>query len=163
VNNRSLNVTALALAIAVTLSPADALGQKRQRDLITRDEIESVAQGSTDLYQVIRKLRPQYLEPPKGGPRTLPAGRREVTNPATGATGTAQVGGSSGSILVAVDGRRETGLDALKTITPALVEEVRYLDPTRSQNQFGFNASAGAIVVTMRKADGTKPKDPPTD
>jgi hypothetical protein len=164
VPNRSLNVTALALAIAaVSLSPTDALGQKRQRDVITREDNESVMQGSTDLFQVIRKLRPQFLEPPKGGPRTLPAGRREVTNPATGASGTAAVGGSSGPILVAVDGRRETGIEALKTITPALVEEVRYLDPSRSQNQFGFNASSGAIVVKMRTLDGAKPKDPPSE
>jgi hypothetical protein len=164
VPTRSLNMTALALAIAgVTLSPADAIGQKRQKDVITRAEIESVMQGSTDLFQVIRKLRPQFLEPPKGGPRTLPAGTREVTNPATGARVSAAVGGTAAAILVAVDGRRETGVDALKTIMPAMVEEVRYLDPTRSQNQFGFNASSGAIVVTMRKEDGAKPKDPPSE
>ena len=45
-------------------------------------------------------------------------------------------------------------------------KEVRYLDPTKSQNEFGINANSGAIVVkTMNakdkeKAAKDKPKDP---
>ena len=94
VRNRSLNVTALALAIAAgALSPTDAFGQKKQRDLITREEIESVTQSSADLYEVVRKLRPQFLEPPKGQ-RTMPAGMRWDTR--------RDVGGSSGIAAITV-------------------------------------------------------------
>lgn len=161
VRNRSLNVTAWALAIAAgALSPTDAFGQKKQRDLITREEIESVTQSSADLYEVVRKLRPQFLEPPKGQ-RTMPAGMRWDTR--------RDVGGSSGiaAIMVAVDGRLETSIESLKTISPVLVQEVRYLDPSRAQNQFGLKANGGAIVVSMKKDEpakedrAAKPKDPP--
>ena len=158
----SRDAIGLAMAAAVwTLGPADALGQKKQRDVISRAEIEGVMQGSADLFEVVRKLRPQFLEPPKGT-RSLSPGSREVTNPVSGATGNLAVGGGPKPIWVSVDGRRETGTEALKTISPVMVQEVRYLDPSRAQNQFGLNASSGAIVVTLRKEEPAKPKDPPS-
>jgi hypothetical protein len=36
------------------------------------------------------------------------------------------------------------------------VAEVKYLDPTAAQNQFGFGATGGALVVKLYE----KPKDP---
>lgn len=153
---RADNARMLMLIGLLTLGPIEALAQKRQRDVIGRDEIAAAAHP--DMYQVIRSIRPHFLEPPKGL-RTMPQEFRDRS-------GTRSAGGSSGiaPLVVYVDGRRDTGVDALKLIAPQAVEEVRYLDPARSENQFGIMANGGAIVVKLRSApartDTTAPNVP---
>jgi hypothetical protein len=112
-------------------SAADA--QKRQRDRITREEIETSPHRDLDLYQLIRNTRPHFLEPPKGV-RSFGNSRAPNT-----------------PIALYVDGRKDTGLDALKTLSPLRVEEVRYFDPTRAESEFGPNAAQGAVVVKLRR------------
>jgi hypothetical protein len=137
-----LGFTALLLAgSALAVAPGDAGAQKRQRDVISREEILASAQKDQDLYTAIRSLRPQFLEPPRGT-RTM---GNSITN----------------QILVVIDGSRETGLDALKSVPANSVEEVRYLDPTKSENEFGPTANSGALVVKKFKAPKPPPKDTP--
>lgn len=126
----------------LALTPSESAAQKRQRDRISREEIVSAPHRDLDLYQVIRSLRPHFLEPPPGV-RTL-----------GGAYGPAPV-------AVYVDGARETGIDALRTITASRVDEVRYLDPTRSENEFGPRASGGAVTVRLYR--GPKAPSPVRD
>jgi len=45
--------------------------------------------------------------------------------------------------------RQSGGVEALKSINAGNVATVRYLDPTAAQNQFGFRATGGALVVTL--------------
>jgi hypothetical protein len=126
--------TALLIAGAMlTMYPAAALAQKKNRDLITRDEIMNSAQREQDLWQAVRGLRPHFLAPPRGV--------RTMGNAPAGET------------VVVVDGKRDSGLDALRMIMASDVEEVRYLDPSRSQNEFGTFATGGAVVVKLRKGD----------
>jgi hypothetical protein len=125
---------ALILAGAwLALTPCESVAQKRQRDRITREEILSSPHRDVDIYQVIRGLRPHFLEPPPGV-RTL--GGAYAPN----------------AVAVYVDGVRETGVDALRMLTAVRVEEVRYLDPTRSESEFGPRASGGAVAVRLYKA-----------
>lgn len=138
-------VLALLLGIA-TLVPASASAQKRQRDRITREEIEASPHKHLDAFQLIRNLRPHFLEAPKG---------------------VRSFGGSNAPytpIALYVDGRRDTGIESLKVMDPMTFEEVRYLDPTRAENEFGPTAANGAVVVKLRKvkppsaaADTTRP------
>jgi hypothetical protein len=123
---------ALCLAIgALALTSGTAEAQKKQKDRITREEILGTSQKDADMYQVIRALRPHFLAPPKG---------------------IRSFGGSNiDPIAVVVDGRRETGIDALRLMLPADVEEVRYFEPSKSQSEFGPTASSGAIVVKLCK------------
>jgi hypothetical protein len=133
-------VAMLVAAVTCALAaPRDAVAQKRQRDRISREEIVSSPHKDLDLYQVIRALRPNFLQPPPGA-RTL--------------------GGSYGvsPVAVYVDGTQETGIDALRTMTALRVEEVRYLDPTRSENEFGPRANGGAIVIKLYKAPKVTPR-----
>ncbi len=123
---------ALTLAGLIVLAPAEGAAQKRQRDRITQEEILKSAHSELDLFQVIRSLRPHFLKPPPGV-RTL-----------GGANPPAQV-------VVYVDGRREIGIDALRTIMGPQVEEVRYLDAARSENEFGPTANGGAVLVKLLK------------
>jgi hypothetical protein len=99
---------------------------KRQRDLITRVEILK-AHEDQDLFVAIKALRPHFLIPPRGV-RTL--GYAPLSD-----------------VAVYVDGIRQIGVESLRTMMGHAILEVRYLDPAKSQNEFGITANAGAIVI----------------
>jgi hypothetical protein len=99
--------------------------QGRQRDVITREEIESSPHRLVDIFQAIRGLRPHFLAPPTGT-RTRPQ-----------------------PTAVYVDGiYQPNGLSTLQAIQSAGVERVEYLDPGRAENALGGRASGGAVMVT---------------
>ena len=62
-------------------------------------------------------------------------------------------------VAVYVDGNKQGDMGSLQLIQASQVQEVRYLDPSQAQDQFGVSASGGAILVTMYK--GIKPAQPP--
>jgi hypothetical protein len=101
------------------------------RELITHDEIEESTQANLDLYSAIQSLRPQMLAAPPG------------------------IGRASNDVALAVyvNRIRQNGVIALRSIVAYKVEEVRYLNPTQSQNELGQSASGGAIMVTLRKPE----------
>jgi len=107
-----------------------------QRDLLTRDEILASTANTGDLLRAIQSLRPNFL----------------TTHPSVHS----QRSAAALPLAVYVGQIRQTGLDALKSIGAANVAEVRYLDPTAAQNQYGFVATGGALVVKLYE----KPKDP---
>lgn len=106
-----------------------AAAPKPQRDLITRQELLASARADLDLYQAIRSLRPHFLAPAPGV--------RRASSPS--------------AIAVYLDGVRQNGLEALRSIGTGFVEDVRYLSPTASQNEFGATASGGAVMVRMHR------------
>lgn len=115
-------------AVALGIAPGDAAAQKKkQRDVITMEEIETGGQLDRDLGSAIRSLRPHFLAPPRGI-RTMGAG---MIYP----------------LVVYVDGIKQSGTDALVNIMAKDVKEVRYLDPSQSSNAYGTTANGGAIVV----------------
>ena len=126
--------TLLILGSALGASPGTLHAQQRKsRDLITREEIEASAQKDQDIYEVIRALRPHFLAPARGI-RTL--------------------GNSSSRMSLYVDGARESDFNALKNIMAASVAEVRYLDPTQSEAEYGSVANGGAVVLKRIKEGG---------
>jgi hypothetical protein len=142
--SRSRLVFALSFAsVLVALAPHSADAQKRQRDRITREEIESSPHKNLDAFQLIRNLRPHFLEAPKGV--------RSFGNSTTPYL----------PIVLYVDGRKDTGLDALRVMDPNTIEEIRYLEPTRAENEFGPQAANGAVVVKLRKIK-TQQAPPPS-
>lgn len=108
-----------------------------ERNVLTRDEILSSNAWQGDLFEAIRSLRPRFLMTP---PNVHSAG-------------------STASMPLAVYfGRlRQAGIDVLRSVSAISVDEVRYLDPTASQNEFGPMASGGALIVVLR--DPTKNPD----
>jgi hypothetical protein len=151
---------AMLLAGGWTLvAPGRALGQeqkepKRQRDVIARWEIEASPKRSDYIFDVIRSLRPHFLETPRGVRHGIdgagPGGRAPMTS-----------GGSTlTEAAVFVDGNRMGGIDVLKGIQAEQVEEVRYFDPSKAEAEFGLTLGAGgAIVVKLYKG---KPPEKPT-
>lgn len=143
---RILKAGVLVMAAAVALVPA-AQAQKKDRNLITREEIITSAQKDSDLYQAIRSLRSHFLNKPRGQ-RTMDVERG-------GPTGM-QVGSSKPlEPIVYLNGNKLGELNLLKNILASDVFEVRYLDPARAQDEFGADAAGGAVVVTLVK--GIKP------
>jgi outer membrane cobalamin receptor len=127
---RRVAFTVVLMAGLLSFAPRTAAAQKRSRDVITREEIEASAQKDQDIFAVIRSLRPHFLAPARGV-RTL--------------------GNSSVKMSVYVDGVRETDANSLKSLPALAVEEVRYLDPSRSESEYGPDANGGAVVVKRRK------------
>lgn len=146
---RMLKAGVLVMAAAVSLLPAAAEAQKKDRNLITREEIITSAQKDGDLYQAIRSLRSHFLNKPRGQ-RTMDVQRG-------GPTGM-QVGNSAAlEPIVYLNGNKLGELNLLKNILAADVFEVRYLEPARAQDEFGVDAAGGAVVVTLVKGIKEKP------
>lgn len=118
------------------LIPSESAAQRKSRDVITRDEIVASARSSEDILQVIRALRPHFLAPARGI-RTLGNGVRPPT-------------------ALFVDGVRESDANVLRLMMASTVHEVRYLDPSRSEGEYGPSAAGGAVVV-LRVKDGAGP------
>jgi hypothetical protein len=117
------------------LAPADGLAQKKQRDLITREEVLQSGQRDMDLQRAVRSLRPHFLAAPRGQ-RTMGAA-------------------PPGELVLYIDGSRSGDLNGLKEIAAKDVQEVRYLEPSKAQERYGISHSGGAILVTLFK--GPKP------
>lgn len=97
------------------------------RDVITRAEIAQ--SGLMNTYEVIRQLRPAFLQ------------RRRARSIEGDAIQTA---------VVYVDGAYRGELRELELIPAAEVQEIRYLDATDATMRYGTGHSGGAILVTTR-------------
>ncbi len=140
--SRTLLLAVVALAGAVTLVPvAGAQELKKDKDKITRAEIEATPQRDQDIYQVIRSLRPHFLRQARG---VRSFGNAGVPLPA-----------------LYVDGVKESDLNQLKAIPAAAVDEVRYLEPARAEMDYGADAQGGAVVVKRLKVGASTPGTPP--
>ncbi len=126
--NHRMAVVALGLVLGMTLAPAGQVqAQNRQRDLITREELVQSAQKHQDLEKAIRSLRPHFLR--------RPAGVRSMA------------GMGPAGVQLYIDGIKQTELGSLVLIQTLDVEEVRYLEPARAQEQYGITHSGGVIQV----------------
>ena len=135
---------AVLVVLASLAIPSQALhAQKKSRDKITRQEIMALPQKDMDVFQVVRNLRPHFLEAPRGV--------RSMGNSVTFPT------------VVYVDGKKESGLDALRLMNPMDVDEIRYLDPPQAMNEFGQMANGGAVVIKRYKAPKVQIAPTPSD
>lgn len=119
------------LVIGTLLAAAPAHAQKKQRDLVKRDEIMASAQREEDLFTALRSLRPRFLE--------RPTGIRTIGNSMTLPT------------IVVMDGKRMGDLETLRSIIASTVDEVRYMEPSKATTEFGSAAGGGAVVVKLWK------------
>ena len=137
----TMALLALATALALPAARAGAQEIKRDKDKITRAEIEASPQRDQDIYQVVRSLRPHFLR---------------------AARGIRSFNAAASPPVLYVDGRKETDLNVLKTIPAAAVEEISYMEPARAENEFGQDAQSGAVVLKRVKvgiSSPTAPKD----
>jgi hypothetical protein len=124
---RTVLALSLMAGVLMMAAPEAAEGQRRQPDRITPEEIDASPHRQLNIHEFIRRTRPGFLEVRGSG------------------------GGGSLPIAVYMDGRRQSGVDALKTIPAATVQDVVYFEPQRAAAEFGPQAASGAIVIKLRR------------
>lgn len=108
-------------------APAPA---RSSRTVMLRTELTEVQQAEMDALTAIRQYRPNML---------------------TG-TNASTMGGASGSgITVFLNGNKQGGLEALRSIRMIEVEKIEYINGSEATQRFGTGYAGGAILVTRRK------------
>ena len=116
-----------------TTSGAAAIVRNSNPDYITSIEVEGTA--TTNAYDLIRRLRPRWLQN----------------------SGASSIGGGTvrGQVIaVVLDGQRLGGLETLRTIGTSGIKTLQYYDATRAATVLrdaGSDPVAGAIVITTTK------------
>lgn len=120
----------LALALALAACGPHRSGHSvpaHDRDMITADEIAAI--GATNAYDVVKRLRPQFLS--GRGPVSL----RNPVDPTP---------------IVYLDGVRYGDVTALNGIDAARIATIRHYSGPEAQVKFGTDHVGGAIVITSK-------------
>ncbi|NOT06640.1 MAG: hypothetical protein HOP28_00380 [Gemmatimonadales bacterium] len=128
---RTFSLLAFAVACATPLATA----QKRQRDVITRAEID--ASPTVTAIDLIRRLHPEWLRPRVSSIR----------------------GGSP--VQFYLNGARQNDNSFLRNLDVKTIEEIRHLDGPEAESRFGQNHTSGAIMVQLQNIGGVKIPPPP--
>ena len=113
----------LALSACTASGASSTAGRSSDRNTLVTADLE--ASQATNLYDIIRTMRPDWLTPR---------------------------GGSSGDpVAVYLDHNRLGGVDVLRTMSVAGVAQIRYLDAAAAHGRFGMDHRGGAIVVMMQR------------
>ncbi len=104
---------------------------KRQPNVIVRAEIAKIVNETNNAYEVVQRLRPQFLR-------------------ARGATSLGGTGRTTPYPRVLVDGVPRGELDALRQVPVLAIEEISYFSATDASIRFGTGYDGGAILVKTR-------------
>jgi hypothetical protein len=118
----------VGLSFLAACSHAPRTSSSHDRSLITRDEIASVT-GATSMYDVIRRLRNEYL---------------------TGRGRTSLVIQTETRPVVFMDEQEFGTIEALRNIEPGAVQEVQYFPSSQAVARFGSRYGAGVIQLRTR-------------
>ncbi|MFL5385534.1 MAG: hypothetical protein ACJ8GN_23695 [Longimicrobiaceae bacterium] len=136
-------------ARAQTTPPPAAAPEARVRrnpNLITAAELEG--QTATDVYEVVRRLRPQWLRARPTG-SLVDATRRPTVSPMTNTASPSQVGLV---LAVFVDGSPVGDVGELRRLQVTNVRELRFVPSADAVTRWGRDYRAGVIEVTSRPA-----------
>ena len=173
--SRVFGIAAAAVLVGVVPVAGQQVSASANRDrrVITTEEIEKAQ--STDAYQVVEKLRPEFLRR-MSRPQTLGGGDRGRAGTAGRSGGGGMGGGTGGAggtgggtggsetqpdpgysqpepartAAVFVDGTEMGGVEELQRLQSNIVEEIRYLSGSDAQTKYGPRFSAGVIEVKLK-------------
>jgi hypothetical protein len=120
---RPLSVVALALGLACA-SSAGGGGTPAPNDILTAEDIQADRHAWANTFEVVLRLRPEWLEPPDD---------YDFTDP--------------GEVIVYLDGSRLGGVGAMQEVAAPLVIAIRYYDPATARRHFGLDHRGGVISV----------------
>ena len=123
-----------AVRAAPPAAPASAPRVHRNPNLITTAELEG--QTATDVYQLVMRLRPQWL-------RARPSGSSE---------GVLKTGSAlpADAVAVFIDGSHAGTLGELRRLQVTNVRELRFYPSADAIMRWGRDYSGGVIEVAMR-------------
>ena len=107
-------------------TPIAAPPARRDRDLITREELSDPTLRGENVLDVIKTLRPNFL---------ADHGKRSNEDP------------EGGRVHASVDGAGVMPLDVLKDIRVGAVIEIRYLNDAAAMQKFGGAAHQGPVIL----------------
>ena len=134
-----------AVRAAPPAAPAPAARVRRSPNLITAAELEG--QTATDVYDLVRRLRPQWLRARVSG--SLEDASRRPTPTAMGSGSPSQIGLV---VTVFVDGSPVGDVGELRRLQVANVRELRFVPSADAVTRWGRDYRAGVIEVTSRTA-----------
>ncbi len=166
-----LGLAAVAVLVSVLPSAAQQVTTSANRDrrLITAEEIHDANTGDT--YQLVEKLRPEFLlrmshaQTLGGGGRGIGVGHGGMSRGVgAGGGGGGGMGGTQGqqqdqgysqqdpapTTAVFIDGTQMGGVEELKLLQASLVEEIRYLSGSEAQTKYGPRFPSGVIEVKLK-------------
>ncbi|GAC1415049.1 MAG: hypothetical protein NVSMB53_13380 [Gemmatimonadaceae bacterium] len=123
-----LRFATLVAVIACASSPTAGNGARHLPDQVSSGEIAS--SGATNAYELIQRLRPNWLRSPNIG----------------------SIGGGARSqvIVVYLDGQRLGDIDSLRNLSAVGVTSMQWLDATKAAtvlHEVGSDPIAGAIII----------------
>lgn len=125
-----VTVLVVGLLNACTTATRSDDGPNTRTDLLTREQIMSVT-GATNLYEVVQRLRPRWLDA-RGGERSF---------------------GLSTDIVVYQDQTFLGDVDTLGQLSPNMAWELRWLDGTTASATLpglGSRHVVGAIILSTK-------------
>jgi hypothetical protein len=134
---RATRIGALLLTVGLVAACASApagSGSKSRQDRLTRDEIMSV--DATNLWEVVRRLRPRWLEVNRRGDRSF---------------------GLQTNLVVFQNQTSLGNVDMLRQFSPESAYELEFLDGSTASNTLpglGSQHVAGAIVIKTSAGGG---------
>ena len=121
-------LVSLAFSACAGAAPTPgAMGPSTSRRVLLADEIRAVS--ATDAYEVVQRLRPEWLRR---------RGQTSLRNP------------SAGEVVVYLDGVRYGGPRSLEGVRAESVVQMEYLDASDATTRFGTGHGGGAILVRTR-------------
>ena len=148
---RSLVLASLALATVVASGEAQQKKVKRDKKLITAEEVSEAAVNNA--YEAVQKLRSDWLRQGQRQMTVYGRSERGGESPRAGRE-TGSLGDASESrgikLAVFVDGTELGGVEELQRIQSNRIEEMRFLSGSDAQQQYGSRYGAGVIQVTLK-------------
>ncbi len=144
---RHFRLSSALLIVACVGLPTLAHAQNKNRgdrSKITHEELLQSAGLTSTAYDLIRILRPYWLEPPRG--RLVSANGDGTRDGGSDANGTAQ------EVIVYVDGDRQPSAEQLNTLHVVSILEMRYLDQNRAIQMRGPGHEMGVIEIRLLDA-----------
>jgi len=109
---------------------------RRDRNVITRDELADPSLSGRNVLEVVRLLRPQFL---------TVRGTHTVQDTATARRGV--VDQDAGKVHASIDGTRIVSVEELAGVTASTVVEIRFLTPSQAMQRFGGAAREGPVIL----------------
>ena len=117
-------------APGVAAAPSPDRSDSRNRDIILAAEIAQSGVGVTNAYDLVQRLRPNYLRP---------VGRTSMRNTV------------ASTPLVRLDGQELGETSSLRSVEIGLVHEVRYYSIVEAETKFGGDRGRAVIAISTKK------------
>ena|SRR5712691_2445952 len=131
---RAVGLVLVTLSVAALAGSAPLQAQHRSTNLLSAEEIENAKTSISTAYDAVQMLRPRWLQKHK----PLPEGPPDVLRDTI-------------PIRIYLDDHSMGGLDFLKTVAVAMVQEMRWLSANEAASRFGSTDGLAAIVVTLKR------------